>query len=158
MAKIHFFQYNDDIVFCVCRAHASTFLFGRSGAAKEATLPSVAKSGETVPAPFIAIVFSRAVGLSATMSGITSHGNCRSPLFREAEGNPWPSQRRPFPLQSLTHARPTCHTFRGEAPDSLVRSVPRAAISPSRNPSPVVRFRSSTSYRHATANAVDERE
>ena len=49
------------------RAYASTFLFGRSGAAKEATLPSVAKSCETIPVPTIVIVFRRAVGLSATM-------------------------------------------------------------------------------------------
>lgn len=49
------------------RAHASTFLFGRSGAAKEATLPSVVESGKTVSVPTIVIVFRRAVGLSATM-------------------------------------------------------------------------------------------
>jgi len=47
--------------------------------------------------------------------------------------------QKSFPLQSLTHARPTCHTFRGEAPDSLVRSVFRAAISPRTSPLPMFR-------------------
>jgi len=45
--------------------HASTFLFGRPGAAEEATLPSVAKTDETVLVPIIVVVHRRAVGLSA---------------------------------------------------------------------------------------------
>lgn len=45
--------------------HASTFLFGRPGAAEEATLPSVAKTDEAVLVPVIVVVHRRAVGLSA---------------------------------------------------------------------------------------------
>ena len=106
------------------------FLFGRSGAAKEATLPSVAKTGETAPVPTNAIVPRRAVGLSAKWPAGTGHSTCWPPPFKGARGDSEtcspPAITAPIPnARSSNHLHVSRRITRSPRPTHLPRREPR---------------------------------
>ena len=92
------------------------FLFGRAGAAAETTHANKYRR--------------RAVGLYAAMAGSNHNGAWQFLPFRISPTAYNFFFRQPFSLQSLTHALRNILAFRGEAPDSLVLHIPRAAIFP----------------------------